>query len=179
MKNEDFKHPITRTLATLIRSICSKPDDLYVSERETDTKLFIIFEPAMNDYGVLAGTRGRQIKALKVLAFRMGQQASINVTVALNESLRGQRRLQSEVQPNPDFTCDALYDAIIPVINAAFGPGVPVETESTEESMVAYVDLPDSETVSLIAIEDLFFCVGKHNGHKVEVKMMRSMRSLE
>lgn len=180
MKNDQEQHPITRVLTTLLLQICKRPNDLVVRETELGPNLVITVEPYSCDHPLLVGKGGRQIKALRALAERMGTTAGMAVSLDLEESMRGQRDGGGPAPiRNKAFTLDSFYDALVPLVFWAFGKGVETEVVEEDDEFVAYIDVPASETTAVVAIADLLFCVCKKQGRKCDVKTKASRKSVE
>lgn len=170
MKQE---HRITQALANLVRQFVSMPDALRIEEKQTEYGLCITFFPHDADIAIMVGERGRQIKALQVLGAAMGTRAGVPVRILLEESMRANRKRSPRIpdaEPNPMFTLDTLYDALKPVVGLALGPDVPIDTGIVDRKYYAWVDVPSDDTLTVMAINDLMYPVGRHNGHIVEVK---------
>jgi predicted RNA-binding protein YlqC (UPF0109 family) len=165
MNNES--HPITQALTTVVRGICSKPQDLEVIERETGNFLEVEYRPSMQDIRVLIGRGWRQKNALVTVAAAMGRRMDTLTEFTIVDSDRGEKR-----DPRPvtrTLTKESLIEVIRPVINLALGDVV-WKVEDLRSCLAVEIFTPENDAPTVIAVGDLFFAWAKAQGGRVEVK---------
>ena len=165
--NNEPSHPITQALTTVVRGICSKPDDLEVIERETGNFLEVEYRPSMNDIRVLNGRGYRQKNALIAVSAAMGRRMDTLTEFKITDSDRGEK-----IDPRPvrrTLTRERLIEVVRPVISLALGEVV-WKVEDLNDRYSVEIFTPERDALVVLAIGDLFFAWGKAKGGRVEVK---------
>jgi predicted RNA-binding protein YlqC (UPF0109 family) len=189
MKDEVPLHSISTVLADVARSVCYHPEEFHISEEVCPDLLRVIFKPHMGDIRLLIGRAGRQSNGFNHLANVMAMKEgfvgrSIKGEIVygqcfIQESFVGERE-NRKPEFNPNFTTDDFYDAIVPVVHRALGRVPitvevrPIEEDEAHPAFCAYLDVPEEQTATAMAIGDIFFPVGRRNGRKVKVKTLNS-----
>ena len=165
--NNEVNHPITQALTTVVRGICSKPDDLEVIERETGNFLEVEYFPSMDDIRVLIGKGWRQKNALTTVAAAMGRRMDTTTEFTISDSDRGEKRDPKPVKRT--LTKERLIEVVRPVINLALGDVV-WKVEDLRDRYAVEIFTPENDAPVVIAVGDLMFAWARAQGGRVEVK---------
>jgi predicted RNA-binding protein YlqC (UPF0109 family) len=167
--NSPTRHPITEALVTLVKGMCSHPEELDIEEKQTSGRLIIDFAAHSADAPVLIGRLGRQATALKFLASEMGNRAGMKVDLQIRDNYRGVREPLRDFTHNPNFKNEDFTAVLNPVLEMALGSVPQMEFREEAKGTSLILDIPREKSTIAQAIANAFYPFAIRKGRKIRI----------
>ena len=176
------RHPITLAFEPLLRGMCSYPGQLVVDqEMDSPTHYILTVSPNRNDFAIICGKKGRQIRALTFLVAEAGRKFGIRAEVELEENYRGDPRPPiTAFSENPNFDENkflALFGALMELV---FPGAVQTDYIRMDDRLKVYITPAKPGDDAIInALADVVYVFGYRQGRKIEVRESAKKLSIE
>src|SRR5947209_6546595 len=113
--------PVGETLAAILRSLCSRKEEVVVTEAAMTRSLTFGVTTSHKDFGRVIGSKARNLKAIellvKLMAAKEDKEARISVTPPDNKSVAPNEKFRlnpkwgkKELQPIVSRICEAIFE---------------------------------------------------------------------
>lgn len=159
---------LTAPFKSVIGGICSWPVEF--TTNDADGKFELIVVPNLNDYRILIGTGGRQVKAFKYLFKLAAKHLGIDGDIEFEESFGDDTRNEPKKISKMDRA--ALGTLVGDLASLTIGCPVDVTLDSRPEKLEVRIhphqDITDALHVCS-ALNSIFYPYGRAHGEKVDV----------
>jgi predicted RNA-binding protein YlqC (UPF0109 family) len=161
-------------LSPLIRGMCKSPDELQISELDSDGVTVIVLLPHANDYRILCGKGGRQIRALQFLVNSFELRLGIPMRLELRESSTGARDSESrKFEVNRDFDDRGCMETVRRICDTLFARSCAIHFKrKPAELRIEIITDPKhpEEIPTVAALGDVFYPYGYAQGCIIKIK---------
>lgn len=177
----ELRTPLAQALGPLVLNLCRYPEDCCLVERVDGAVVDLVITPNRADFRVICGKGGRQIKALKYFAKRMGELSHpfFYGEVHLEEGVTGTPEPVRPFVQDPEFDVSALLSDIHSAAFQVMGRIVPFTHERhCDKLFVEFaVDPNDPEDVpAVLCLSDLFYPATFRRGMLCEIRPRKGAR---
>lgn len=159
---------LTTPFKSVIKGICSRPVNF--SESESNGKFELTVVPNLNDYRILIGTGGRQVKAFQYLFKLAAKNLGIDGEIEFEESFGDDTR--EEPKKRSKLNHATLKTLVGEIASIALGCPVEIKLEPRLEKLEVKIfpeqDINDALHVCS-ACNSIFYPYGRAHGEKVDV----------